>query len=257
MNRTRLEPAFTAAALVVVLELLTRTELIPPAYLPPPSRVIHVMGIELTQLEFWAALGTTLQGWGLGLLIAILIAVPIGLLIGTNEYLEAGTRPIIEFLRPIPSVALIPLAILIYGVGLKMTLFLVVYAASWPLMIHAIYGMRDVDPILRDTARSYSLDRWARLRHVILPSAAPYVLTGVRISSATALILTITAELVVAAPGIGGRLNLAQTSGAIDELYGLIAMTGIVGFLLNSMIRLVEKRLIPWHASVRVDAVAA
>jgi ABC-type nitrate/sulfonate/bicarbonate transport system permease component len=166
-------------------------------------------------------------------------------------YLREATASTIEFLRPIPSVALIPLAVLLYGSALRSVLLLVVYAAFWQVLIQTLYGVQDVDPVADDTARSYGLGTWARIRHVLWPTALPYVMTGVRLAAAVALILAITGELVIGAPGLGARIAVAQNSQAVPEMYALIVVTGLLGLLINVGARAVERRSLAWHHSVR------
>ena len=150
---------------------------------------------EVQASSFWKAVGNTLQGWAIGLAIAALIAIPVGIVVGSSQLLYRIARAVIEFLRPIPSVALIPLAILIWGSGLESKVFLAAFAATWPLLMQTLYGVQDVDPVATDTARSFGFGRTSRLLRVTLPSAVPYIATGVRISAAVALILAVTAEL--------------------------------------------------------------
>ena len=117
----------------------------------------------------------------------------------------------IEFLRPIPSVALIPLAVLVFGTRFPNKLFLVTFACVWPLLFQAIYGVQDVDPVAVDTARAFGFGRFRRLVLIVLPSSAPYIATGLRIASSVALILAVTSELVVGVPGLGSAINVAAT----------------------------------------------
>ncbi len=130
-------------------------------------------------------------------------------------------------------------------------LLLVVYAAFWQVLIQVLYGVQDVDPVAEETARSYGLGRWARVRHVLWPSALPYVMTGVRLAAAVALVLAVTAELVVGAPGLGARIAVAQASQAVEEMYALVVVTGLLGLVINVGARSVERRALAWHQSVR------
>jgi ABC-type nitrate/sulfonate/bicarbonate transport system permease component len=118
-----------------------------------------------------------------------------------------------------------------------------------------LYGVQDVDPVAMDTARSYGLGRWARIRHVVWPTALPYVMTGLRLAAAVALILAVTAELVIGNPGIGNRLAVAQSSGATDNTYALVVVAGILGVIVNLGARWVERRSLSWHQSQRADVV--
>ena len=246
---------YNAVVLVLALwELLVRTGLLSETSIPPMTDTFSRFFDELGTGEFWEAVVNTLQGWALGLGIAIVLAVPTGMLIGSSPLLYRAFRIPIEFLRPIPSVALIPLAVLVYGTGLQSKVFLAAFASFWPLFIQTLYGMQDVDPVLTDTAKSFGLGRWERIRRITLPSAVPYIATGVRISSAVALILSVTAELVIGAAGLGRQITVAQAGGALDLMYALIIATGLLGWGLNILATRGEKRVLHWHPSQRAVA---
>lgn len=239
------------AAFLLLLEILPRLGIVSADYLSPPSRIAGALAGELADGAFWTALGDTLTGWALGLLIATVAALVVGVLLTVVPFLREFTASTIEFLRPIPSVALIPLAVLLFGAELKSTLLLVVYASFWQVLIQVLYGTQDVDPVADETARSYGLGTWARIRHVLWPTALPYVMTGIRLAAAVALILAITAELVIGSPGLGARIAVAQTSQAVPEMYALVVVTGVLGLLINAGARAVERRALAWHQSVR------
>ncbi|WP_327720658.1 ABC transporter permease [Streptomyces sp. NBC_00490] len=239
------------AAFLALGEAVPRLGLVKEAYFPPTSRIADALGTELSDDTFWTALGDTLTGWALGLAIASTAGIVLGVAIAVVPYLREATASTIEFLRPIPSVALIPLAVLMYGTELRSVLLLVVYASFWQVLIQVLYGVQDVDPVAEETARSYGLGPWARVRHVLWPTALPYVMTGIRLAAAVALILAITAELVIGAPGLGARIAVAQNSQAVPEMYALIVVTGVLGLLINVGARTVERRALAWHQSVR------
>lgn len=239
------------AAFLALGEAVPRLGLVKEAYFPPTSRIAGALGDELADSAFWTALGDTLTGWALGLAIAVGAGIVAGVIVSVVPHLREATASTIEFLRPIPSVALIPLAVLLYGTELRSVLLLVVYASFWQILIQVLYGVQDVDPVAEETARCYGLGTWARVRHVLWPTALPYVMTGVRLAAAVALILVITAELVIGAPGLGARIAVAQTSQAVPEMYALIVVTGVLGLLINVGARTVERRALAWHQSVR------
>ena len=246
---TRALPWIGVAVVLAVAELLTRA--IGSDYFPPVSEMFAALFDEAGTSSFWSAVGNTLQGWVLGLGLAALIAIPSGIVIGSSRLLYRSLRAVIEFLRPIPSVALIPLAVLIYGSGLESKVFLATFAATWPLLMQTLYGVQDVDPVATDTARSFGFGRASRLLRVTLPSAVPYIATGVRISAAVALILCVTAELVIGAAGLGREINLARQGGAVDLMYALIIATGLLGWALNAVFARGERRVLHWHPSTR------
>ncbi|MFC0864207.1 ABC transporter permease [Sphaerimonospora cavernae] len=238
------------------MEAVPRLGLVDPRFLPPASQIFGELGAQLTTAQLWTAMGETLRGWGIGLAIAFCAAVVTGLVIGLIPGLRAATHSTVEFLRPIPSVALIPLATLLFGASLGSTLLLVIYAAFWQVLIQVLYGVADVDDVAADTARAYGLGWPARLRHLIWPTALPYVMTGLRLAAAVAFILAVTAELVIGSPGLGLEIQVAQSSGAVTAVYALVVLAGLVGIAVNAGVRLLERRVLAWHPSVRGEVPA-
>lgn len=244
-------PWLGSLGFLAVWELVPRIGLLPSDEFPPVSKAAVALVDLAGTGDFWTAVWNTMQGWALGLGIATLIAVPIGIAVGSLPLLYRALRAVLEFLRPIPSVALIPLAVLVLGVGLDSKVFLAAFASTWPILMQSLYGAQDVDPVAMDTARSFRLSRRQRLLRVTIPSAVPYIATGMRISSSIALILAVTAELVIGSPGLGREINLERQGGSVDDLYALIAVTGLLGWLLNSMFVRGEQRVLRWHPSHR------
>jgi ABC-type nitrate/sulfonate/bicarbonate transport system permease component len=237
----------------VLLEIAPRIGLVPARYAPPTSDILTTLAEQVRRGEFWSAVGDTLVTWLLGLVIAIALGVAIGVLIGSVPVLRALTASTIEFLRPIPSVALIPLVVVLYGSTIEATVILVVYAAFWQVLVQTLAGVADIDPVAADTARSYHLNRWARVRWLIWPTALPYVVTGIRLAATVALILTITGELVIGSPGLGQEIANARSSGAVPVMYALIVVTGLFGVAANVLTRAAERRALAWHPSVRLE----
>jgi ABC-type nitrate/sulfonate/bicarbonate transport system permease component len=238
-------------AVVAVFELASRTELIASRFFPPVSTWISTLVDQAGTSELWSAVGNTMQGWAIGLALACAIAIPLGIVIGSSPLLYRAVRALIEFLRPIPSVALIPLAVLVYGSGLQSKVFLATFASVWPLLMQTLYGVQDTDPVATDTARSFGFSRAQRLLRVTLPSAVPYIATGVRISAAVALILAVTSELVIGSPGLGREINLARQGQDVELMYALILATGLLGVAVNVLFTRVERRVLHWHPSQR------
>ena len=159
-------------------ELIPRLGIIDPRYLPPASEVIAALVVDFGLTAFWVAVGETMKAWFLGLLMAVAAAVVLGFIIGSSHFLRRATNSTIEFLRPIPSVALIPLAVLMFGVKIESSLLLIVYACFWQVLIQVLYGVADVDMVANKTAKTYGLGRMARIRYVVFPTALPYLMTG-------------------------------------------------------------------------------
>jgi ABC-type nitrate/sulfonate/bicarbonate transport system permease component len=247
-----LQGLLAVIALLALIELVTAVGLLPERHFPLVSDDIKTLVNQLGESSFWSAVGETLRAWGIGFAIAAALGIVLGILIGASEELFAATRVVIEFLRPIPSVALIPLAVLVYGTGIKSAVFLAAFAALWPILVQAIYGVRDVDPVALDTARAFGFSRVQRMRYIMFPSGIPYVVTGLRIASSTAIILVVTAELVIGAPGLGKEINLAQSGNDLELMYALIIATGLLGWGLNVIFMAIERRALHWHPSQRL-----
>ena len=195
-----------------------------------------------------------MRGWALGLGIATALAVPLGILLGSSDTAARAFRVPIEFLRPIPSAALIPLLFLTLGITLKSEVFLATFGAFWPLLVQTMYGVRDVDPVTIDTARSFGLGWLERLARITFPSSIPYIATGLRISSTVSLILAFTAELFMGIPGLGQLENYAQSYGLNDQLYAIALATGFLGIAIHIVFSALERRALRWHPSQRLGA---
>jgi ABC-type nitrate/sulfonate/bicarbonate transport system permease component len=242
------------AAALLVWEVVSRTGLISERDLPAMSTSFGELWSLAQTRDFWVAFGETVRGWALGLGVATALAVPIGILLGSSDFAGRAFRIPIEFLRPIPSAALIPLLFLTLGTTLQSEVFLAAFGAFWPLLIQTIYGVRDVDPLAIDTGRSFGVGRFERLYRIKLPSAVPYIATGLRISSAVALILAFTAELFMGLPGLGQKVNFAQSYGLHDQLYAYALATGFLGVAIHLLSTAVERRALRWHPSQRTGA---
>lgn len=247
-------PVLAVGTLVLALELATRLNLLPQRFFPPPS----IMALGLVGLlgngHFWLSLWDTLWSWAVSLGAAALLAIPLGIAMGTSSYVYSALRAVVEFLRPVPSVALIPAVILILGVGVESKIFLAAFAAFWPILIQTIYGVRDVEPIAVDTARAFGCGPLRRLAFVVLPAASPYVSTGLRIGSAVALIIVITMEIVVGIEGLGLMIVEARQGANLEVAYALILAAGLLGWGLNTGFAKAEARFLGWHPSHRRPA---
>ncbi len=239
-----------------LLEVIPRLGIVSQSDVPPTSRILATVVDEVRLERFRLALLDTLKTWALGLVIAVVAGVVLGVLIGSVPILRAATASTIEFLRPIPSVAMIPLAVVLYGSTILSTLILVIYASFWQVLVQVLHGVADVDPVARDTAAAYRLGPWARIRYLVWPTALPYAVTGLRLATSVALILSITGELVIGSPGLGKEIAVAQASGAVPAMYALVLITGLIGVAANLLTRAAEHRVLAWHPSVRQEVPA-
>ncbi len=238
------------AALAAASEILGRAGVVSSDFLPPASTIVSRAVSLAGDSEFTTNVWITLKNWAIGLVIAIAGGVPLGLLLGGVPVLNTAVRAVLEFLRPIPSVALIPLVSLILGSGSTTEVTLIVYASTWPIVFNTIYGIQDADPVAKDTLRTFGFGRLSVMWRVSLPSAAPFIATGVRLAAAVALILAIGTEILT---GFGSGLGtyIAQAQQSIDGIKDVLAGTvwaGTIGLIINAVLVMGQRRLFRWHA---------
>jgi NitT/TauT family transport system permease protein len=233
-------------------ELVRALSLLPQDYVPSVATILSAV-VENLDNGLLAATGETLKAWGFGMLITIAIGIAFGIAIGLSRWADAASRVVVEFLRPVPSVALIPVAVLIFGIGLRMQLLLIVFACVWPVLFNVRYGVQSVDRLLLDTARVSGLARRDVVRRVVFPAALPATFTGIRIASSIALVLAVSSEMVSGSPGLGKLIVDADAAANVELSYAGVFVTGVLGLLLNLGLQIADRRLLPWSLAARSD----
>ena len=240
------------ATVVLLWHITVATGVLANSAVASPAQVAHALGELVFAAEFWSAIAETLTTWALGLTLSVILAVPIGLALGANDVIYRSSRFTIDFFRTIPPVALVPLLLLLFGATGQMVVTLIVIAAVWPLLLQSMYGVHQVDSVARDVARSYRL-RWSdRVLRLILPSAAPFIATGVRIAATMSLLMAVGAELIASAPGLGDSIGAAQSNGDLPGMYAYLFVVAVLGVLVNRAMGYAERRLLSWHSSQRL-----
>jgi NitT/TauT family transport system permease protein len=212
-----------------------------------PTVGVVVTGVADSWQSLLDGLAGTLESWAIGLFVAAVAGAALGLFVGLSRVAEAATEVIVRMMRPLPSLALIPVAILIAGLGVTMTAGLVAFAAFWPVFINSRYAVHQIEPRLLDTGRALGLRRWGLIRRVVLPAAAPAMATGLRISVGLAVVVTVSVELVAGTGGLGGYVLVAEQSGNIGQMYAGVIAGGILGWALNGLALIATRALMPWE----------
>lgn len=182
-----------------------------------------------------------------GLGLALLVGIGGGVLLGLVPRFEAAVRPLLEFLRATPGVALLPIAIIFLGIGDEMKVFLIALASMWPILLNTIDGVRSVEPVLLRMARSYRITLKDRIRYIYIPNAAPQIFAGARVSLAIATVVMVVTEMVGSPGGIGYFILDSQRTFNLLNMWSGIVMLGVLGYLLNLGFRLVEAWVLSWH----------
>ena len=228
-------------------DIISRLSPIIGNYFPPASQVFVTLGTIIADGELLIHAAASLQRFAEGYALAAVISVSAGLCLGLWRPLYTMLEPAIELLRPMPSPATIPIAILFLGIGDEMKVAVTAYACSWPILLNTIDGVRSIDPVLMNTAATFRLGPWERFWKVTLPAASPQVVTGLRVSLAIALILVTTSEMVISNDGMGFYILDLQRSFRVREMYAAIVALAIIGYSLNWFFLRLDNWVMAWH----------
>lgn len=190
----------------------------------------------------------------LALVIALVLGIALGTLLGLSATTRNAVQPLLDFFRALPKPAILPIAIVAFGVGDSMKIFIIAFGAIWPILLNTIDGVRGVDSLLKDMSKVYGMTMWQRIWQIVLPSASPQIFVGIRISLAIGLILMVVSEMVASTNGLGYFVLLSQQTFAIPEMWAGIILLGIIGYLVNYLFVRVESRVLAWHAGWRAMA---
>jgi ABC-type nitrate/sulfonate/bicarbonate transport system permease component len=234
-----------------VWQLLSALEVLDPIAIPSMVDAFARLWDLLDTKQLWVAIGETLKATAIGFLLGSAAGVLAGTVIGLNKYAYASCFLVIEFFRTIPVIAVLPLAVLLLGTTIKMKVLLIVFGGFFPTVIQTIYGVRSVDPVISDTAGVFRIGRVRRFTTVTMPSAAPFIATGLRLGATGALLLDIVAELTAGGSGLGLQILQAEKAGATAYTYGFLIITGLIGLLLVLLVTAIERRVLSWHEVYR------
>jgi ABC-type nitrate/sulfonate/bicarbonate transport system permease component len=225
-------------------------------YFPPLTDILDTFADTWLFERVGSDVVPSLVRLGLGYGIACVVAVALGLALGLSRTLRRALDPTVQFLRSVPPPALLPFGILVLGVGTSMKVFIIAFVCLWPVLLNTIDGVAGVEETQRETARVYGIGARDRLLRVTLPAAAPQIFAGMRTSLSLALILMVISEMVASSNGIGYFVLQSQRSFAIPEMWSGILLLGILGYVLNAVFLLVERRVLRWHRGSRASALS-
>jgi ABC-type nitrate/sulfonate/bicarbonate transport system permease component len=216
-------------------------------YIPPVSQILATLGQLIFSGQVAGHTLVTLRRFTEGYLLAAVLGVTLGVTLGYFRFAHNLLEMLIEFLRPMPSVAIIPIAILLLGIGDSMITAVTIYASIWPILINTIDGVRYIERTLVDTGRTFGLSRRRILWHVILPAASSYIVTGLRVSLSIALILVTTAEMIVGSQGLGFFILDEERSLHSSAMYAGIILVALLGYSLNRLFLALENKTMKWR----------
>lgn len=244
--------SFIGAALL--WDLLRLVGVLPTQFFPPVFDIVSRLFSELGAGfggKLLVATGQTAVTWLLAFLIASVLGVVIGLLVGNSPYASATLAPLLRFVRSTPAVAFVPAAILVAGIGLQAKLLIVVFAGIWPIVLNTAAGVRHVPPQYRDVAKAARLSPAEGIRQVLLPTIAPSIVSGLRVSMSLTLAVTVGVDLLIGASGLGALINQFRGIGNITSSYAGILWAGLLGTVLNLVLIAVERKVLFWSPEYR------
>lgn len=253
---TILMGALGILAALAVWELLIEVGMLSVFDVPHPDDVLRKLVWLMGTSAFWSNVGQTFAHAGTGMAIAVMIAVPLGILMGTVEVVRVAFGTIMELLRPVPGVALIPLGMIIWGPVGASVVFIVAFGGTWLLTVQTMHGARAVDEVAVMTARSFGIGRFDRVRWVLIPGSLPYIATGLRICAGVAMVVAVGGELIIGTPGLGTAIRQAQEQLALPTMYALIIASGLLGIAINFAFGRLERWMLGWHPSQRKQELA-
>ena len=247
ISRQRLLSAVFLIALLGLCQALSVAQVLSPVYFPPPTSAFRVLGERLRDGSIWPSLGSTVMRMFYGWVLACLLGVAVGGLIGSSTVMRDYLRPILEFFRSLPASAIMPMAVLFLGLSNQMSIVVIAFGSIWPVLLGSVQGFSTVKSRLIEVFDMLQLTWREGLVSLTIPSALPDIMTGARISLAIALILAVVTEMQASLPGLGSDIFQAQRAFRSPELYAGLLVLGMLGFGLSYTLQLIERRLLRWH----------
>ena len=247
---------WTGESMVLLLGIFAAWQLLTglfhPLYFPPPARIAVVIGRDWLswsglQTQVFPSLMRVTLGWALAAVVGITLGVAIGLVRGLGGYVY----PLIHFARAVPPPVVLPVFLILFGIGNDMKVFFVAFGVVWPVLINSIKGVQSVDPTQVETARVYGIHGLRRLTHVVLPAALPEIFAGLRISLSLSFVLMVISEMIAASGGVGFQILHSQAVFNILNMWAGMVVLGIGGVVFNAALTAVEAHVLRWHRDLR------
>jgi ABC-type nitrate/sulfonate/bicarbonate transport system permease component len=250
MRGSKLNGLFFFLGLLIVWELVAQAGLINPLIVPPLSRILRVFSELVWSGQIPLQVLASMKRAAAGYLLAILVFVPLGILMGLSQSVYRLFEVIVEMLRPVPPPVMIPVAMLFFGLEDEMKIFVIFFSCAWPILLNTLDGARNVDRVLLNTARTFGLSQWEIIWKVILPAASPQIVTGLKVSLPITLILVVISEMVGSTDGIGYFILDSQRRFRVAHMYAGMLTLAILGYALNQLFNLLYQRVMPWHVGL-------
>lgn len=234
-------------AIALTWEFLSRNGFISPLFFPPPTVIGETLVEQISTGELLAQLQPTIRRLLTGFIFGGLFGLLLGLLMGWSKTLRTALDPIIAALHPVPKITILPLILMIFGIGETSRIFVIAISAFFPMLINSMAGVMEINPTLFEVLRNYKANRWMIFRQLILPGSLPFIMTGARLSLNRSLMISIAMEMVFSNDGIGEMIWFAWQTMRTEELYVGIFTISLIGIALSGLVKIFSYYLTPWN----------
>jgi len=250
MRESKLNGLLFFLGLLLLWELAAQAGLMNPLIVPPLSRILRVFSELVWSGQIPLQVLTSMKRAAAGYVMAAIVFIPLGILMGLSPSVYRLLEVIVEMLRPVPPPVMIPVAMLFFGLEDEMKIFVIFFSCAWPILLNALDGARNVDRVLLNTARTFGLSQWKIIWKVILPACSPQIVTGLKVSLPIMLILVVISEMVGSTDGIGYFILDSQRRFRVAQMYAGMFTLAILGYTLNQLFNFLYKLLMPWHVGL-------
>ena len=237
-------------ALLVIWETVAQTEWINALIIPPPSRISKIFSELVVSGQIPWQILASMKRAAAGYFLAAAVFIPLGILMGLSQRIYRLLEVVVEMLRPVPPPVVIPVALLFFGLGDDMKIFVIFFSCAWPILLNTIDGVRGLDWVLLNTARTFGLSQRKIIWQVVLPACSPQIVTGLRVSLPIMLILVVISEMVGSTDGIGYFVLDAQRRFKVAQMYAGMLALALLGYSLNQLFNLMVRWLLPWQSGI-------
>lgn len=234
-------------------ELASRLEMLNPLFFPPMSKILKSFFALTFSGDIPAQILASIRRAAAGYFLAAIVFIPLGIAMGLFDGVRRALEVVVETARPIPPPVIVPVAMLFFGLGDGMKIFVIFFSSAWPILLNTIDGVRNIERVLVHTARTFGLSERRAILKVILPAASPQIVTGLRISLAITLILVVISEMVGSTDGIGYFILDAQRRLKVDRMYAGMLSLALLGYLLNQLFVLFSNVFLSWHRGMHTE----
>ena len=236
-----------ALALIALWQLGANAGLISPVFFPGPDRSFTTLWEQLHDADFWFAFSETVRRMAFGFVSASIAGIAAGTVIGLSSGLRVYLEPTLEFIRPLPASAVIPLFVLLIGLNERMVVSVIAFASLWPVLLATVHGFKTIEPRLIEVSRMLHLSTLEFVFKIAIPNAMPDIFAGLRLALTISLILAVVTEMLSGMEGLGHNIIMAARSFRSADLYAGIIVLGVIGYLTNIAIERLERHVLRWR----------